>query len=111
MQPKGFSPGDFLRPLLTDSHSPHACSTREYTPSLSHNPSTSSPPNLQNMFTIHNTTGARPWGITISLKPLDGGGPSIQREIKYRLSDLLVELIEGFSEVYSSRSWKIEKGE
>ena len=33
MQPEGFSLGAFLRPLLTDSHSPHACSTREYTPS------------------------------------------------------------------------------
>jgi hypothetical protein len=46
MQPEGFSPGAFLRPLLTDSHSPHACSTREYTPSLSHSPSAASPPSL-----------------------------------------------------------------
>jgi hypothetical protein len=44
VQPEGFSPGAFLRPLLMDSHSPHACSTREYTPSLSHSPSTASPP-------------------------------------------------------------------
>jgi hypothetical protein len=27
VQLEGFSPGAFLRPLLTDSHSPHACST------------------------------------------------------------------------------------
>jgi hypothetical protein len=39
------------------------------------------------------------------------GGPSSQWEIKSRPSDLLVELIEGFDEVYSGRSWKIEKGE
>jgi hypothetical protein len=44
VQLEGFSPGAFLRPLLTDSHSPHACSTREYTPSLSHSPSAASPP-------------------------------------------------------------------
>jgi hypothetical protein len=44
MQPEGFSLGAFLRSLLTDSHSPHVCSTREYTPSLSHSPPTASPP-------------------------------------------------------------------
>jgi hypothetical protein len=44
VQLEGFSPGAFLHPLLTDSHSPHACSTWEYTPSLSHSPSTASPP-------------------------------------------------------------------
>jgi hypothetical protein len=44
VQLEGFSPGEFLCPLLMDSHFPHACSTREYTPSLSHSPSAASPP-------------------------------------------------------------------
>ena len=44
MKLKGFSLGAFLRPLLMESHSPHACSIWDYTHSLSHSSSVASLP-------------------------------------------------------------------